>query len=605
MKFVSEVHRRLPWLNVAAGILVVLLQRTPALRALLQAKEYAATSRAGEILRAVFTAATLGAMQSRAGATTFRPSAPNPVTGTVGQPLQFGFTYTGTPSVPAVWQVSPASALPPGLSYSPAPIAGSIRSASPVIIGTPTAAGTFTITVQGFNAQGLTNNVRHEIVFQIAGGASVAPAITAQPQSQTVVAGANVTFSVTATGSPPPTYQWTLNGAPILGATGSTLTLSNVQAANAGSYAVNVSNPAVTTPVVSAAAILTVNPAGGPAPAIVAQPLSITAAAGGTAALSVVASGTGNTYQWRRAGADLPGATDATLILRNVTAASAGAYSVAVSAGGAPLTSSTSTLTVAAGEARLANLSVRTNLAANARLIVGFSTTGGKNVLLRGIGPTLGAFGVGGSHPDPRLELFNSAAAMIAQNNDWGGGAALSSAFSLVGAFPLTATSRDAALQSVISGAHSVHATGASAGVVLVEVYDAGSGNAVRLNNVSARNVVGTGDNILIAGFVVEGTVAKTLLIRAVGPTLASFGVDGTLADPKLEIYSDTTKIVENDNWSAAIGSTFGTVGAFSLVNGSRDAALVVSLMPGAYSAQVSGIAGGTGEALVEVYEIP
>ncbi len=603
MKLVHEVHRRLPWLNVAAGILLVLLQRTPALRTLLQVKDYALTSRAGEVLRAVFTAATLGAMQSRAGATTFRPSSPSPVSGTVGQPLQYGFTYTGTPSVPAVWQVS--GTLPPGLSYSPAPIAGSIRSASPVISGTPTTAGTFTITVQAFNAQGLTNNVRHQIVFQIGGGASVAPAITTPPQSQTVVAGSNVTFSVTATGSPPPSYQWTVNGAAILGATNSTLTLANVQAANAGSYAVNVSNSAVTTPVVSAAAILTVNPAGGPAPVIVAQPLSITAAAGGTAALSVVASGTGNSYQWRRAGADLPGATDATLILRNVTAANAGAYSVNVSAGGAPVTSAIGTLAVAAGEARLANLSVRTNLAANARLIVGFSTTGAKNVLLRGIGPTLGVFGVGGAHPDPRLELFNSAAAIIGENNDWGGGAALNSAFSLVGAFPLTGTSRDAALQSVIAGAHSVHATGASAGVVLVEVYDAGAGTAVRLNNVSARNIVGTGDDILIAGFVVEGTVAKTLLIRAVGPTLASFGVGGTLADPKLEIYSGTTKIVENDNWSAAIGGTFGSVGAFPLVNGSRDAALVVSLMPGAYSAQVSGIAGGTGEALVEVYEIP
>lgn len=603
MKLVQAVSHRLPWFNVAAGVLVVLLQRTPALRAILEVRDHGVTARAGEILRAVFTVATLGAMQSRAGATTFRPSAPSPVQGTVGQSLQYGFTYTGTPSVPAVWQVS--GTLPPGLSYSPAPIAGSIRSASPVITGTPTTAGSFTITVQAFNAQGLTNNVRHQIVFQIGGGAAVAPSISAQPQSQTVVAGASVTFSVTATGTPAPTYQWTFNGAPIPGATSATLSLTNVQAANAGSYAVNVSNSAVTAPVASAAATLTVNPAGGPAPVIVAPPLSVTAAAGGTAALSVVATGTGNTYQWRRAGADIAGATDATLILRNVSAANAGAYTVAVGAGGAPVTSASGTLTVASGEARLANLSVRTNLAANARLIVGFSTTGEKNVLLRGIGPTLGVFGVGGAHPDPRLELFNSSAAMIGGNNDWGGGAALSSAFSLVGAFALTTTSRDAALQSVISGAHSVHATGASAGVVLVEVYDAGAGNAVRLNNVSARNIVGTGDDILIAGFVVEGTVAKTLLIRAVGPTLASFGVGGTLADPKLEIYSGATKIVENDNWSAAIGGTFGSVGAFPLVNGSRDAALVISLMPGAYSAQVSGVAGGTGEALVEVYEIP
>ena len=73
--------------------------------------------------------------------------------------------------------------------------------------------------------------------------------------------------------------------------------------------------------------------------------------------------------------------------------------------------------------------------------------------------------------------------------------------------------------------------------MVLVEVYDAGGGTAQRLVNVSARNFVGTGDNLMIAGFVVDGPVAKTLLIRAVGPTLAGFGVGGTLADPKLEIF--------------------------------------------------------------------
>jgi hypothetical protein len=143
--------------------------------------------------------------------------------------------------------------------------------------------------------------------------------------------------------------------------------------------------------------------------------------------------------------------------------------------------------------------------------------------------------------------------------------------------------------------------------VTLVELYDSGGAMFPRLINVSARNFVGTGDDILIAGFNVSGAVAKTLLIRAVGPSLqALFGLTDALTDPKLEIYNSAgAKLVENDNWSAVLAPIATSVGGFPLVNGSRDAALLVSLPPGSYTAQVAGVAGGTGEALVEVYEVP
>ncbi len=88
------------------------------------------------------------------------------------------------------------------------------------------------------------------------------------------------------------------------------------------------------------------------------------------------------------------------------------------------------------------------------------------------------------------------------------------------------------------------------------------------------------------------------------GPTLAAFGVPGVLADPKLEIYSGSTKINENDTWSSALATTFTSVGAFALSAGGKDAALVVTLSPGSYTVQVSGADGGTGEALVEIYEV-
>jgi len=433
----------------------------------------------------------------------------------------------------------------------------------------------------------------------------VAPAITAQPQSVTAVAGSTVALAVVATGTPAPTYQWRKDAVALPGATDATLVLPSVTATNAGTYTVVVTNSVGSA--TSSSALLIVNPAPpiDVAPAITAQPQSVTAVAGSTVALAVVATGTpAPTYQWRKDAVALPGATDSTLVLPSVTATNAGTYTVVATNSVGSATSNPGTLTVGAGEGRLVNLSVRANLAAAQTLIVGFSTNGAKTVLLRGIGPTLAAFGVPGTYADPRLELYNGVSVKINENDDWP--ATLGPAFAAVGAFPLTSGSKDAALQTSISGTHSAHLNGPNSGVVLVEVYDAGAGNAVRLVNVSARNVVGTGDNVMIAGFVVNGTIAKTLLIRAVGPTLAAFGVTGTLVDPKLEIYnSSTAKIVENDNWSATLSATFGSVGAFGLGANSRDAALLVTLMPGSYSALVSGVANGTGEALVEVYEVP
>ncbi|MBL9203722.1 MAG: DUF1800 family protein, partial [Opitutaceae bacterium] len=125
-----------------------------------------------------------------------------------------------------------------------------------------------------------------------------------------------------------------------------------------------------------------------------------------------------------------------------------------------------------------------------------------------------------------------------------------------------------------------------------------------RLINLASRADVGTGGNILFCGFTIAPGANKTVLIRAVGPTLSGFGVSGALADPRLELYSNNTLIQSNDNWAAADGATFASVGAFSLPAGSKDAALVATLAPGGYTAQVSGVGGGVGVALVEVYEV-
>ena len=116
--------------------------------------------------------------------------------------------------------------------------------------------------------------------------------------------------------------------------------------------------------------------------------------------------------------------------------------------------------------------------------------------------------------------------------------------------------------------------------------------------------VRGLANGILTAGVVVSGNAPKRVLIRAVGPTLGSFGVTGFLTDPTVRVLDARgASVGVNDNWSSALSATFTQVGAFPLAAGSRDAALVATLPPGGYTAIVSGAATTSGVALVEVYE--
>ncbi len=125
-----------------------------------------------------------------------------------------------------------------------------------------------------------------------------------------------------------------------------------------------------------------------------------------------------------------------------------------------------------------------------------------------------------------------------------------------------------------------------------------------RLANISTRGQVGTGADNIFGGFVIAGGL-KTVLVRAIGPGLAAFGVPGTLADPTLTIFdSRNAAVATNDNWSAADAASFTQVGAFPLPANSKDAVIVATLQPGAYTAQVSGTAAATGVAILEVYDL-
>ena len=210
-----------------------------------------------------------------------------------------------------------------------------------------------------------------------------------------------------------------------------------------------------------------------------------------------------------------------------------------------------------------------------------------------------------------RSTLFNSARASIGTNDNWGGSSTLSKSFAQVGAFALPGSSKDAALTMALpAGACSaqISGVGGATGVSLAEVYDADpNAPATRFVNLSARNQVGSGDALLVVGFVIEGPSSDTVLIRGIGPTLAQFGLGGVLADPQLKLFNQQGQpIQENDDWSgeAALAAAFARTGAFPLAASSKDAALLVTLPPGAYTAQVSGVRNTTGVALIEVYEV-
>lgn len=441
------------------------------------------------------------------------------------------------------------------------------------------------------------------------------PVFTTQPQSQTVTTGGSVTFTVAASGSP--TYQWWKDGKPLSGITLSTVTIILVTSADAGTYTVVATNSAGST--TSNAAVLTVNAPAGSAPVIAVQPQSRTVAPGSAVGLSVTATGTNLTYQWFQNGRALQGATSPVLAFDNVNGFNAGDYTVRVTAAGGSTTSRLARLEVDTPEpGRIANLSVRalTGVGGQA-LTVGFIVNGGsKSLLVRASGPTLGALGVPGTISDPRLQVhqkINNQDMVIADNDNWGSDPNAAAMAAVPGPFPFPPGSKDAALLLNVDSDRTAlvsDVTGAI-GVTLVEVYDVGTGNSPRLVNVSTLNFSGTGDNVLIAGFIISGNMPRTLLIRGVGPALGGFGVSNPLADPVMEIHGKNSSgqdilFATNDNWQDEpnAASAAAVPGPFALNAGSKDAALLITLPAGAYTVQVAGANQTTGNALIEVYDV-
>lgn len=243
--------------------------------------------------------------------------------------------------------------------------------------------------------------------------------------------------------------------------------------------------------------------------------------------------------------------------------------------------------------------------------IAGFAVVGGtQKVAIRVLGPTLANFGVTDVMADPTVELRDSAGNLLASNDNYGTiGSSLSS---LVAAGLVPSNNNESAIVADLgAGTYTavVRGKNGTTGNCLVEVYELFLfpffvDPSTRLVNLSTRGQVGTGDRVMIGGFVVGGTMPRRFLVRSLGPTLANFSVPNVLADPTIELNNGSGVIASNDDWQGGSQAAEITASGFAPPN-ALEPAVIVTLGPGSYTAIVRGKNDTTGNAIVEVYELP
>jgi len=550
-------------------------------------KSYTVTVKAGTVSAPVITS-----------------SPPSTQTVALGYTLNLTILVSGTDATTYQWQLDGSN------------INGATASVLSISSVSAANAGSYTCVVT--NAAGtLTSSPASVIV-------STPPVIVSSPLAkQSVAVGATVNLSVVASSPTAVNYQWQFNSVNIFGATASTLTLNSVTAANAGSYVCIVSN--LLGIATSSPSVLSISPAG--SPTITLNPSSQTISSGSTIVFKTQStSALASTYQWYLNGVAIAGATSSTLFIPAATSANAGAYSCTVTnaAGSASTLLAQLTLLNTTNPGRLVNLSVLTMDGPGSQMLTlgfvngGAGTTGTEPLLIRASGPALTAFGLNNVLADPTLKVLQGSN-VVASNDNWGSTAANINAVNVAdaatGAFALTpTTSLDAAVVQAlpsVSGGYTVQVLGNGTGVgnALAEVYDNTANYTVtspRLINLSCLQQVPV-KGLLSAGFAISGATAKTVLIRASGPTLASFGVLGTMTDPQLNVFSGTTVIASNAGWGGDVSITAANsaTGAFQFASASsKDSAVVMTLAPGSYTVQATSVSETAGVTMIEVYEV-
>lgn len=273
-----------------------------------------------------------------------------------------------------------------------------------------------------------------------------------------------------------------------------------------------------------------------------------------------------------------------------------------------PTPTPTPTATPTATPAKSLNISTRAQVQTGDNVMIGgFIITGNasKKVIVRAIGPSLKNSGLTGVLADPVLELHGPSGSLIASNDNWRDNPQQAAEIQASGIPPqddlesaLVATLPPAGYTVVMSGKTN------GTGLGLVEVYDLDRSADCELANISTRAVVGTGNNVLIGGFILGGgNGIPTIIIRAIGPSLAQSGVSNSLANPLLELRDGNGMLIGfNDNWGDNPGQASQVSQAGLQPQSDLESAIAAQLPPGTYTAVVSGKNGGTGLGLVEVY---
>jgi hypothetical protein len=237
--------------------------------------------------------------------------------------------------------------------------------------------------------------------------------------------------------------------------------------------------------------------------------------------------------------------------------------------------------------------------------IGGFIITGAapKHVLLRAIGPSLTQSGVPNALADPVLELHGPGGFATLTNDNWRDDPVQEAAIVATGIPPtnnlesgIDTTLNPGAYTAIVRGKNN------SSGVALVEVYDLSQAVPARLANISTRAFVSTGDNIVIAGFVLGGHSGEDkVVVRGLGPA----GVPGALADPTLELRDANGVLIgSNNDWQDNATQAAGLTAAHLAPPNTLDAAIMATLPPGPYTALLAGRNNSTGVGLVEVYDL-
>ena len=275
---------------------------------------------------------------------------------------------------------------------------------------------------------------------------------------------------------------------------------------------------------------------------------------------------------------------------------------------GAPAAPTPTPTPTPANPSHLTNISTRMQVGINDEVLIGgFIVKGSqsqpKKVIVRAIGPSLGAAGVPGAMADPTLELHDSTGATIATNDNWTA-STQANAITASGLAP-SDPHESAIIATLLPGSYTaiIRGVNSTTGIASVEAYDIDS-TPTRLVNISARGQVGINDQVLIGGFIVNGSQSKNLIVRAIGPSLTNAGISGALADPTLELHdSNGNTLSTNNDWQSSSQASQISASGFAPSN-PKESAIMATLAQGAYTAIIRGVNSSTGIGMIEVYDL-